>query len=30
LPDVDLGPEDEESEEADPHILDTMRELWRC
>jgi hypothetical protein len=23
---VDLGPEDEESKEADPHILDTMRE----
>jgi hypothetical protein len=26
LPDVDLGPEEEESEEADPHFLDTMRE----
>jgi ribosomal protein L21E len=26
LADVDLGPEEEESEEADPHFLDTMRE----
>jgi hypothetical protein len=26
LPDVDLGAEEEESEEADPHFLDTMRE----
>jgi hypothetical protein len=28
LPDVDLGPEDEESKEADPHFLDTMRERF--
>jgi hypothetical protein len=26
LPDVDLGPEEEESEEADPVFLETMRE----
>jgi hypothetical protein len=26
LPDVDLGPEDEESKEADPNFLETMRE----
>jgi hypothetical protein len=26
LPDVDLGPEEEESKEADPHFLNTMRE----
>jgi hypothetical protein len=26
LPDVDLGPEDEESEEADPNFLETIRE----
>jgi hypothetical protein len=26
LPDVDLGAEEEESKEADPHFLDKMRE----
>jgi hypothetical protein len=26
MPDVDLGAEEEESKEADPHLLDTMRE----
>jgi hypothetical protein len=26
MPEVDLGTEEEESKEADPHFLDTMRE----